>query len=87
MDRRLSRSNTIYGWDLRVRMIVPGVQKCLRTTSQSVVLSGFPTAVETSLGRLLPGTNAGTLSSNPGERQLPLPRDDIPPHPPLVVAL
>jgi hypothetical protein len=77
MDRRLSRSNTVCRRDWRGRVIVPGAQKCIRTTSEIVVLSGFPTAVAAPLGRLLPGTNAGAQQSDQRARRLLLPRNDI----------
>ena len=86
MDRRLSRSNAVCKRNWRVRGIVPRALQCPRTASQRVVLSGFSTAVETFLGRLLLGPNPSSLPPDRKARQLPLPRDDIPqPHPVVLV--
>ena len=75
----LSRSNAVCrpGWAFRV--IVLGAQKSPQLVLRKVVLSGFPTALEPTLPPPLPGTNAGTLSSDRRASRLPLPRDDIPP--------
>ena len=85
MDGRLTCSSAVRRRDWSARGIVPGVQKCFRTRLKSVVLSGFPTALEPTLPPLVPGANASTLPSNWRARQLPRPRDDIPPPPPVVV--
>jgi hypothetical protein len=78
MDGGLSRSSAVCQRDWRVRTIVPGAQKYSPTDSKSVVLSGFPTAVEESLRQASPGTSAGALPSDRRASQLPLARDDIP---------
>jgi len=87
MDGRLSRGSEVCRRGRSVRTIVPGAHKCSRTESEGVVLSGFPTAVEPSLRRLLPRTNPGAPPSNRRASQLLLRREDIPPPPLVVVAL
>ena len=66
-------------WGFRV--IVLGVQKGPQTLLKSVVLSGFPTALETTLPRLSLETDASTLPPDGELGQLLVPRDDIPPPP------
>jgi len=80
-----SRAGCRRHWGFRV--IVLGAQKSLQIGLRKVVLSGFPTALESTLRPSEPGTNASTLPSNWRARQLRRPRDDIPPPPPVVVAL
>ena len=83
MGGQLGRSAAVCGRKWGARTIVPGIQKCSRITSESGVLSGFPTALEPTLPRSLPGTNAGTLRSDRKAGQFLLQRDDIPPPPPV----
>jgi hypothetical protein len=84
MEEQLSRSSAVCRRDRGFRAIVPGVQKSAQARLKNVVVSGLPTAVEASLLRLLPGAHASALPSDFRASQLPLPRDDIPPHPPVV---
>lgn len=86
MDRRLSRRTAARKRNWQVRNILPRPHEFLRTASQSVVLFGFPTTVQTSVGRLSLGTNLGSLPSDRRARQLPLPRDHIPQHHAAVLA-
>ena len=81
MDGQLSRSAAICGRKWDARAIVPRIQECSRTTSGSGVLSGFPTALETTLPRLSLETDASTLPLDREAGQLLVPRDDIPPPP------
>ena len=87
MDGRLTRRSAVCRRDWSGRTIVPRTHKCLRTRSKSGVLSGFPTALEPTLPRCLPGTNASALRSDRKAGQFLLRHDDIPPPPPIVVAL
>ena len=87
MDGRLIRSSAVCRWNWGVHTILPGIQKCSRTTSGSVVLSGFPTALEPTLPRLSLRTNASPLPSDRKAGQLLLSPDDIPPPAPVVVAI
>ena len=83
----LSRSNAVCrpGWAFRV--IALGAQKSPQLVLRKVVLSGFPIALEPTLPPPLHGTNARTLPSDRKAGQLLLPRDDIPPPPPVALAL
>jgi DNA-directed RNA polymerase specialized sigma24 family protein len=78
MAGQLIRSSAVCRHDWSARRIVPGVQKCFRTRSQSGVLSGFPTALEPTVPPSSPGTSASSRPSGRRPSQLPLPRDDIP---------
>jgi hypothetical protein len=80
MDGQLSHSSSVRRRHPGFRATLPGACECPRTASESVVLSGFPTAVEPfSSRRLSPGTGHRALSPDRKTDQLPLPRDDIPP--------
>jgi hypothetical protein len=79
MDGRLICSSAVCRRDWSARRIVPGAQKSFRTRSKSVVLSGFPTALQSTLRRLALGTTASTLLSEQEAGQLLLSRNDIPP--------
>ena len=81
MDRLLSRRSAVCRAVRGLHATFPSAQQCPQTMLESAVLSGFPTAVEPSLPRLLPGTNASAMPSDQRGSQLPLPRDDIPPAP------
>jgi len=81
----LSRSNAVCRRDWAFRVIVLGSQKTPQIGLRKVVLSGFPTALEPTLPPSLPGANAGALPPYRRASRLPLPRDDIPPQPPVVV--
>ena len=85
MDRQLSRNSTVFRQDPALRATFPGARKYPQITLQSGVLSGFPTALEPTLPPSLPGANAGALPPYRRASRLPLPRDDIPPQPPVVV--
>ena len=87
MDGRLIRSSAVCRRNWGVHTILPGIQKCSRTTSGSVVLSGFPTALEPTLPRLSFGQTLVTLPSDRKAGQLLLSPDDIPPPAPVVVAI
>ena len=87
MDGRLIRWSAVCRRDWSGRRIVPSAQKCFRTRSKSGVLSGFPTALEPTLPRSLPGTNHSTLRSDRKAGQFLLRHDDVPRPPPIVVAL
>jgi DNA-directed RNA polymerase specialized sigma24 family protein len=83
----LSRSRTFCRRDWGFRVIVLGAQKRPQIVLKNVVMSGFPTAVESTLPPSLPGTNDGVLPSDRKAGQILLPRDDIRPPPPVVFAL
>ena len=88
MDRQLSRNSTVFRRDPALHATFPGARKYPQITLQSGVLSGFPTALEPSLPRRLPpGTAPCTPLADRRAGQLPLPRDDIPPQPLVVVTL
>lgn len=87
MHGRLIRSGTVCRRDWSAHRIVSEDQKCFRTRSKSVGLSGFPTAAGATLPRSFPVTNASPLPSDRKAGPLLMPRNDIPPPPPVVVAL
>jgi len=66
MDGQLSRRSAVcrQGWS--GHRVVPWTQKCFRTRSKSSILSGFPTALESTLPRSSPGTNVSALRSYRG---------------------
>jgi hypothetical protein len=81
MDGPLSSKSAVRRRDRGPRATLPGRQKSPQTMWESVVLSGFPTAGAPSLSRRLrAGTDPRAVPSDWKGRQLPLPRDDIPPH-------
>lgn len=80
-----SRGGCRRDWGFRV--VVLGAQKSLQSGLRKVILSGFPTALGSTLRRLWLGTNASTLRSDRKVGPLLVPRDDIPLPPPVVVAL
>lgn len=84
MDGRLNCSRATCRRNWSARRIVPGAQKSFRTRSKSVVLSGFPTALQSALRRLTLGTTTSTLQSEQKAGQLLLSHNDIPP--PVVAA-
>jgi hypothetical protein len=80
MDGLLSRKSAVCRRDRGIHATFSSRQKSPRTTWESVVLSGFPTAGEPSLSRRRrPGKDPRALPSDWKGSQLPLPRDDIPP--------
>jgi hypothetical protein len=81
----LSRSRTVWRRDWAFCVIVFGAQKSSQIGLRKVVLSGFPTALEPTLPPSLPGANAGALPPYWRASRLPLPRDTVPPQPPVVV--
>jgi len=83
----LSRSKTDCRRWWGFRVIFVGAHRNPQIVLKNVALSGFPTALEPTLRPLLPGTNASTVPSNRSASQPPLPRDDIPSPPPVVVML
>ena len=81
----LSRSNAVCRRDWAFRAIVLGAQKSPQIGLRKVVLSGFPTALEPTPPPSLREANAGALPPYRRTSRLPLPRDEIPQQPPVVV--
>ena len=80
MDGPLSSKSAACRRDRGLPPTFSSRQKSPQTTWNRVVLSGFPTAGEPCLSRhLCPGTDPRALPSECKARQLPLPRDGIPP--------
>lgn len=84
MDGQLSRSSAVFSRDPVLRATFPGARKYPQITLQSGVLSGFPTAAESSFPRCLPPrTSPRDLLADQRVSQR-LARDDIPPQPVVV---
>ena len=83
----LSRSKPVHRPSWGFRAIFLGARKKPQPLLKNIVLSGFPTGLEQALRRLSLGINARPLSSDRRPGSLPLPRDDIPPPPPVVISL